>query len=352
MPLIGDVILATPLLRALRCAFPQAIIDVLVYKGHGAVLEGNPDLNRVIEVVERPKGRELSVLLQQLVKKYDLSLSNSTSDRKVLYAMLAARRCITLVPTARWQDAWKRLFCYGWTELDDRRTHTVVQNLRLADLLGIERCYDVVAPRSKNAAELLDSLLPFDRRSQPYAVLHLAPRWHYKRWTPEGWRALAGHLAHRGMRLLVTGAGGKQELEYIRMVIQDMRDDVCNLAAKLRLSEVAELIADCRVYVGPDTAVTHIAAATGAPTVALFGPTNPLKWAPWPRGYAQNRSPFAKVGSRRVNNVFLVQGQGACVPCHEEGCEHHKLSASRCLVEMSANTVIGAVDALVDQYRS
>ncbi len=347
MPLIGDVILVTPLLRSLRRAYPQAIIDVLVYKGHGAVLEGNPDLDRVIEVVERPKGRELIALFRRLFRHYDLSLSNSTSDRKILYAVLAARRCITLVPPARWQDAWKRFFSYGWTELDDRHTHTVVQNLRLADLLGIERCYDVMPPRSEDAAQVLDELLPFDWYSQAYAVLHLAPRWHYKRWTPEGWWALAKHLTDKGLRLVLTGGGDKQELEYIREAMRGMPNGVCNLAARLRFGEVASLIADSRVYVGPDTAVTHIAAATGAPTVALFGPTNPLKWAPWPSDYAENRPPFAKVGTQRVNNVFLVQGEGECVPCHEEGCERHKLSASLCLEQMSSSTVIRAVDEFI-----
>lgn len=351
MPLIGDVILATPLLRALRRAYPRAIIDVLVYKGHGAVLEGNPDLDQIIEIVERPRGQELTALLRRLFRQYDLSLSNSTSDRKILYALLAARRCLTLVPSARWQDAWKRILPYGWTELDDRHTHTVVQNLRLADLLDIERCYEVVAPRSGRAAKVLDTLLPFDRHTQPYAVLHLAPRWHYKRWAPEGWQELAAHLTRKGIRLVLTGGADRQELEHIRTVTQGMRHSVCNLAAKLRLSEVAELITDSHLYVGPDTAVTHIAAATGAPTVALFGPTNPLKWAPWPSGYEKNQPPFAKVGSRHVNNVFLVQGLGECVPCHEEGCERHRLSASRCLEEMAAHTVIGAVDSLLDRHR-
>ena len=346
MPLIGDVILATPLLRSLRWAYPKSTIDVFVYKSHGAVLKGNPDLDRVIEVVERPKGRELFNLFRRLFRHYDLSLSNSTSDRKILYAVLAARRSLTLVPPARWQDAWKRVLSYGWTELDDRYTHTVVQNLRLADLLGIERCYEVVPPQSQHAARLLDELLPFDRRSQAYAVLHLAPRWHYKRWTSAGWKELADYLARRGLRLVLTGGADKQELEYIRTVTQNMPDTVCNLAAKLGFGEVAKLIADSRVYVGPDTAVTHLAAATGAPTVALFGPTNPLKWSPWPRGYAENRPPFAKVGSGRVNNVFLVQGEGECVPCHEEGCERHKLSASLCLEEMAGATVIRAVDEL------
>jgi heptosyltransferase-3 len=352
MPLIGDVILATPLLRTLRQAYPRAIIDVLVNQSHGAVLEGNPDLTHTIEVAERPQGRELLRLFRRLFRRYDLSFSNSTGDRKVLYALLAARRCFTLVPAARWQDAWKRLLSYAWTELDDKATHTVVQNLRLADLLGIECRFEVVIPNAADTEQNLDRLLPFNWRDEAYCVLHLAPRWHYKRWILSGWRALAQHMNHKGFQVILTGGGDKQELEYLHAAFPETPVGITNLAGKLRFGEVARLIMTAQIYVGPDTAVTHIAAAAGTPTIALFGPTNPLKWAPWPRGYASHHAPFSKVGSQRVNNVFLVQGEAECVPCHEEGCEGHKLSFSRCLQELDAARVTQAVDTFIAEKYS
>jgi heptosyltransferase-3 len=352
MPLIGDVILATPLLRTLRQAYPQTIIDVLVNQGHGAVLEGNPDLTHIIEVVERPQGRELLHLFQRLFRRYDLSFSNSTGDRKILYALLAARRCITLVPAARWQDAWKRLLSYAWTELDDKATHTVVQNLRLADLLGFECSFEVVIPSAADTEQNLKRLLSFNWRHEPYCVLHLAPRWHYKRWILSGWRTLAQHMNHKGFQVILTGGGDKQELEYLHAAFPETPVGVTNLAGRLRFSDVARLLKTAQIYVGPDTAVTHIAAAAGTPTVALFGPTNPLKWAPWPRGYASHHPPFSKVGTQRVSNVFLVQGEAECVPCHEEGCEGHKLSFSRCLQELDTARVIQAVDTFIAEKNS
>jgi heptosyltransferase-3 len=347
MPLLGDVLLATPLLRTLRCAYPKASLDILVYRGHEGILEGNPDISNVITVSERPNSSELLSLLKRLFRQYDLAASNSTSDRKVLYTVLAARTRLSVMPPARWQDAWKRILTYGWTELDDESTHSVVQNLRLSDLLGLQRVYEVVAPYAKNAAQTLDRLLPFPWPTQSYAVIHLAPRWTYKRWTISGWARLSRYLIDRGFAVVLTGGSAAQETDYIRSAMPHMPDSVVNVAGKLRFSEVAELIRSCAVYVGPDTAITHIAAATGAPTVALYGPTNPLKWAPWPYLYAHNRPPFGKFGTQRVNNVILVQGPGECVPCHEEGCDRHKQSRSRCLEELDSAQVIRAAEAFI-----
>ena len=72
-----------------------------------------------------------------------------------------------------------------------------------------------------------------------------------------------------------------------------MPEGVVNLAGKLAFWEVALLIGSSKVYIGPDTAVTHLAASTGTPTVALYGPTNPVKWAPWPHGYRQEKTPLS-----------------------------------------------------------
>ncbi len=348
MPLIGDVLLATPLLRSLRQRFPEAIIEVLVYKGHETILEGNPDVNHAISVTERPGFGELAGLIRRIFRRYDLSFSNSTSDRKILYALLAGHKSVSIVPPARWQDAWKRIFNYAWTVLDDESTHTVIQNLRLADLVEVKRCYEVVAPESEIAVQRLSQLMPFPWQTEKYAVLHPTPRWNYKRWTINGWSALAQYLVKKGLHIVLTGGGGQQETKYIQTTTLSMPKGVVNLAGRLRFSEVAKLIASSSIYIGPDTAVTHIAAATGAPTVALFGPTNPLKWAPWPKKYATDKSPFEKVGTQRLNNVLLIQGVGDCVPCHEEGCDRHKLSSSRCLEELSSTTVIRAIDTFID----
>jgi len=344
---LGDVLLITPLLRSIRHAYPDAQIDILVYKHTTAILEGNPDYNHLIPVAEHPNKKEYKTLLKQIFRRYDLSISTLAGDRPIIYALLAAAKRIAIVPPKRWQDSWKRWLVQAWTELDDDKTHTVVQYLRLADLLGIKRYYEIIPPQLTNSNSKLDGLLSFARQKQSYAVLHLAPMWNYKRWTLNGWKELSQYLINSGLKVVLTGGNGKEEIHYIKEALDIMPDTITNLAGKLSFSEVTELIKNSQIYIGPDTAVTHLAAATGTPTIALFGPTNPLKWAPWPCQYADDKTPFDFIGTKKIANVVLLQGQGDCVPCHQEGCDQHRESSSRCLEEISSDTVIHWIKLLI-----
>jgi heptosyltransferase-3 len=342
---IGDVLLTTPFLRSLRLAYPDARIDALVYNWTAGILDGNPDVNNVITVNQDPRFSEYAGLVKEIFRRYDLAVSTLTSDRPILYAFWAAGKRVSLVPPYRLNDAWKRWITQGWVVLDDWDTHTVIQNLRLCDVLDIHRHYHLVVPESPSSSEILTALVPFPRQATPYAVLHMVPLRFYKRWTIKGWQDVAKHLDSMGLRIIIVGGSDKEELEYVKQFIHTCYLKAVDLTGKLKFSETAKLIASCRVYVGLDTAVTHLAAATGAPTVALYGPTNPVKWAPWPRGFKEDRNPFERTGTQRVGNVVLVQGPGDCVPCHEEGCDHHRQSKSRCLEGLGGATVIRAIES-------
>ena len=97
------------------------------------------------------------------------------------------------------------------------------------------------------------------------------------------------------------------------------------------------------LYIGPDTAVSHLAAATGCPTVALFGPMDPRVWGPWPVG-GLDKQWLASKKIQHQGNVWIVQNPMPCLPCTFEGCERHIESYSRCLDELSPAQVLAAVD--------
>jgi lipopolysaccharide heptosyltransferase III len=345
---IGDVLLSTPLIRSMRRAWPQARLEVLVFSGTEGVLQGNPDVDRVISVPLRmPLGRHLR-LLAGLWRKYDLALSLMAGDRPTLYAFVAGRQSLGLLLEGS-KHKWKQSLLSQWIPCDDA-VHTVLLNLRLAERLGVEPCFEVVASwQPEDEAQL--QLLPFEPSAR-YIVLHVYPMYAYKMWRLEAWAELARWIESQGLRVVLTGGAAPDETTYIQHLLPMLPDDTVNLAGKLNLGGVACLLSHAQAYVGPDTAVTHLAAASGIPVVALFGPSNPVKWGPWPQGYNQPCNPYRMHGSQRVNNVVLLQGKGDCVPCMEEGCERNNASLSDCLQNLPVAEVISVLRQLLLERRT
>jgi heptosyltransferase-3 len=327
---LGDVLLTTPFIRSVKRAFPACSIEALVFAGTEGILSGNPDLAGIITVPERPSLRESLVLLRRLLRRYDLALSTQSGDRPTAYAVLAGRQSAGPLDANKLSAALKRLVL-SRSYTSDRTRHRIADLLHLAELLAIPSCAEIVVPQGP----VRSGLLP----AYPYAVAHAAPKYIYKRWTPDGWQKLAGALRRRGLATIVIGAD--TDRAYLDEVWRE--SEVTRLDGALAWPELSALIGAARVYIGPDTAVTHLAAATGTPTVALFGPTDPRIWGPWPVGGLDR--PWSAAGTiQRRGNVWLVQNPLPCLPCQLEGCERRLDSHSQCLDELSADQVADAVD--------
>jgi heptosyltransferase-3 len=346
MRYLGDVLLTTPLLHSLRQAYPDAQLDVLVFRNTASMLEGNPDVDHIITTPNRPKFLDYRQLFRQIFRQYDLAITTQSGDRPFLYTMLAAPLRVAAVPPKNTTGWWKRFFVQHWTEFDDDNTHTVLQHLKLLDLIEVPRCFLLVPPQVDNTRQLAEQF-PFLADNTHYAVLHPHPQWTYKQWTVAGWIEIGLYLKELGLKLVLSGGSAQEEIDYVANIQRQLPDDTINLAGRVSLAQLASIIAQAKLYIGPDTGITHLAAATGIPVIALYGPTNPVKWAPWPIGYNQNINPFQKTGSQHVHNVSLIQGKGDCVPCHLEGCDKHQQSRSQCLDLLSPQRVKKIIDQVL-----
>jgi len=348
MRYLGDVLLTTPLLHSLRQAYPDAQLDVLVFRNTASMLEGNPDVDHIITTPNRPKFLDYRQLFRQIFRQYDLAIATQPGDRPFLYTMLSAPLRVAAVPLKNTTGWWKRFFVQHWTEFDDDNTHTVLQHLKLLDLIQVPRRFSLVPPQVENTRQLAEQF-PFLVDNTGYAVLHPHPQWIYKQWTVAGWIEIGLYLKELGLKLVLSGGPGQEEIDYVANIQRQLPDDTINLAGRASLAQLASIIAQAKLYIGPDTGITHLAAATGIPVITLYGPTNPVKWAPWPSGYNQNINPFYKTGSQNVNNVSLIQGKGECVPCHLEGCDRHQQSRSQCLDELLPQQVKEAINQALKQ---
>lgn len=328
---IGDLLLTTPLIRSLRRAWPESEIDVLVFDNTEGIVAGNRDINRVIAMPQRPTLAESARLFMKLWRRYDVAVSTQSGDRPTTFAFAAGRLRVGVTSDndpllAR---AIKRVALHRRVPTAEN-LHRVEQMLRLADALDIERVPDLVCPAAASSSQAT----PVGN----YAVIHASPMFAYREWTKDGWRAITAALAQRGISVVAIGGPGEAERRYLEDVWRGVAD-----FHQVGWAETMTLLSKAKIYIGPDTSVTHLAAAAGCPTIALFGPMDPRVWGPWPVGGLTTPWTASSTIQNR-GNVWIVQNPLPCLPCTFEGCERHIGSRSACLDELKPEQVITAVD--------
>jgi heptosyltransferase-3 len=331
---LGDVLLTTPLVRSLKQGLPSARVDMLVFRGTEGILAGNPDIDGVITVATRPTPAHTVALIRSLWRRYDLAITTQTGDRPTFLAFVAGRTRVGLVPAQGGGRWWKRRALHQCVAADPG-SHRVIELLEVARALGVPLAPELVPPGGAFA----EALRPHGR----YAVLHANPLYRFRRWTDDGWRAIARALAERGLKVIATGGPDPAERAYLDALWNGADAPVERVDGKLDWPQLAALIGGAAVYVGPDTSMTHLAAATGCATVALYGPASPHVIGPWPIGGL--KSLWARAGTiQHRGNVWVVQNPLPCLPCERLGCEGHYQSYSQCLDELPARQVLAAVD--------
>lgn len=344
---IGDVLLTTPLIASLRARWPQSQIDALVFRGSDGILAGNPDLSAIIAIPEKASPLDTLRLAARLWRDYDLAISTQTGDRPTAFAWIAGRARIGLVRPDDKLGWLKHRLLHGRVAAD-LGVHRIVEGGRLLEAAGVSLVPDLVPPRG----DVPSGTIP----AQRYAVLHPNPKFAYKRWNAEGWRKLAARLAGNGLAVFVTGGPDAAERAYLDG-LWPVPAAVTRMDGKLDWPQLAALMASAAVYVGTDTSMTHLAAASGCPTVALYGPVDPRIMGPWPTG-GLVAAPWQAAGTvQQRGHVWLVQNPAACpfhtLPCEKLGCDGHLDSRAQCLDEMTAEQVWLAVEqALAGQHRS
>lgn len=338
---IGDVLLTTPLVQAARERWPQARLEVLGFAGTLGMLRGNPAIDELIETPARLGWRGFWRLLRRLWRRYDLALVTQPSDRAHLIAFFAARARSGIVPQRHGSNWWKtRLLRHVVTSRGDLGdVHVVQEKLALLApwLLGDTAAAQVQAPPG--------APLPVDLQAQlqPGAViLHVPSMWSYKQWPVANYRALARELLAQGLQVVLTGGPGPRDRECIAPLLDlAPAPQLLDVSGRLDFNQLATLLRGAALYIGPDTSVSHLAAATGVPTLAIFGPTNPQRWAPWPARPAAQELFQRSALVQQAGNVTLLQGGLHCVPCGRAGCEDHHHSRSDCLVAITPERVLG-----------
>src|ERR1044072_7106527 len=324
---IGDTVLATPSLFALKRFLPNAQIDILVEDWVAPVLDNHPHVDNVI-VLERGG----------LMARARVARELRAANYDVVYNLHGGTTAtfLTRATGARHRVGFKS-YQYGqlhnhqapsplllWQQ---QKTHTVEQQLALLGCTGVPvtdrpRTNLGISPKAaETVARLLDEA---GLSEQNIALIHPAAAFATKQWAVEKFARVVEFLAERGFTSVAIAASDEQAL------LEQLRSETTVKVVTLALSlpEVTALAARSQLFVGNDSGIAHIAAAVGTPSVVVFGSSNIAHWRPW------NRAP-----------AEVVFEEMPCQPCHGYFCE--KFSQPECILRVPVDRVIAAIERLL-----
>jgi len=305
---LGDVVLTTPLLRAIRARHPEADITFVVRSRYADVLAGNPAVNRVATLAPGEPLRALAKRLDPATYDAQIDLQSSARSRRL-------RRLLGGTWGVVDRRRWARLALI-WLGIDRYHRHlpAVEQFFEAAGALDVRpdgRPAEVF-PTADDEARAA-ALVP-----EGAVVLVPGARSATKRWPAAHWRGLADRLATRGLRLAAVGSEDERPLLGGPGVID---------AYGLPLRATAAVLRRARVVVANDSGLMHLATAVGRPVIVLLGPTVKAF------GYYPYGVP-AQVLERALS----------CRPCTPSGSNHCPLGHHRCMIEIAPDEVVKAVE--------
>ena len=254
---IGDAVLSTGLLDHLMRAHPEARFTIVCGRVAEGVFRRMPRLERLISVEKRPYSLHwLEIWGQAAATRWDLVVD--------LRASAIAWLLWTRV----------RKIIQGGRRPGHRLTH-------LAALLGVDPPPLPVIWTAPEDTARAAALLP---AGQPWLVLGPTANWHSKVWPADRFAELALRLtapegAFPGAGIAILGGPGDQERSMATPVLTAL-PQALDLVGKLDLPEVAAVLARAAMFIGNDSGLMHLAAAAGAPTIGLFGPTPSDEYGP------------------------------------------------------------------------
>jgi predicted lipopolysaccharide heptosyltransferase III len=324
---IGDLILTTPAVAALRERFPDADITMVVSSECADLRPAISNVDRMLMV--RRNFRDLALFLSVAAGKFDCCVDFTRNDRSAFLALFSGAPKRVVSYRVREQAKTRARAYTHFVTVRMRDVHTIDYHLALVQALGTgttSRAPHLVLPEI--AYEKANALRREWKIGRPYIILHPGSARYEKLWKPARWAKLIDHFGQNsGVDLVLTSGPSSDEQAHVAGIKDKTQQHIADLSGKTDLLTLAALISQARLLVTVDSAPMHLAAATRTPQVILFGPTNPFHWHP-------NQSP-----------AVILQGDSA-----EPVTEFAPVRPRVAMSEISTEAVIGAMDSLLSPH--
>ncbi len=326
---LGDIILSTAALRAIREKFPQANfkISFLIGEDSKDILLRCPYIDELLVCDLKNKDRGLNGLwgIGRILRKKNfdivIDLQNSRSSHILSYLAASVNRY--------GYDNKKLAFLLNHRIKDQKPAiDPVTHQFRVLKMLGIDLLDNRLelwpsGEDVKHVEELLNEQWLSEVQKVVGINISASKRWSTKLWPRQYLGRLCEELGFRDIRVVITGT--EQDLVYANMLINSLKNTkIINACGKTSVNELAALIKKCHVFISGDSSPLHIASAVGTPFIALFGPTDSRRHLPPGKNY-----------------IVINKGLD-CSPCYKTRCR-----TKRCMVEITPEEVLAAVEKLL-----
>ncbi|MBI5872652.1 MAG: lipopolysaccharide heptosyltransferase II [Candidatus Omnitrophica bacterium] len=325
---IGDCVLATASLAALKKKFPSSKIVCLVGRQAKDILERCPYIDELIvcDFKGRDKGiKGLWALARKLARRrFDMSidLQNNKKSHILSFATCCGRRY--------GYDNGKFGFLLNKKIKDTPEAiGPVAHQFRVLEMLDIDYSGERLELWPSEDDKRFAEKFLAEQGQMPRHLIGInigaSPRWQSKRWVAKKFAQVCDSLDQKGYRVLLTGSA--DDASFAKKILKDVRSRPICSVAQTSILELAALVAKCRVFITSDSAPLHVAAAMRTPFVAFFGPTDPARHLP----------PAER---------FVVLRQKGCPPCYKDTCIK---GTNACMANIEVKDVLAAVDSLLEK---
>jgi lipopolysaccharide heptosyltransferase II len=320
---IGDTVLATPSLTALRRFLPDAKIDILLEDWVAPLLDDHEAIDEVIAVGKGLKAR--AEVVRRLRKaRYDVAFNLHGGTTSTFLTVLSGAKHRVGYSNYQYSFLYNHLLSSSSDFWGQEFTHSAEQQLALLGSVGIPVEDRPQSRLTVTAAASASVDAKFDRTA-PFALIHPAAAFATKQWDAENFARIAEYLAARGIKRVAIAT--KKERLVLERLTAESRVPITTFD-DLSLPEIVALTSKAELFIGNDSGIAHIAAAVNTPSVVVFGSSNRNHWGPWTSAPAE-----------------MVFEKFNCQPCPGYVCEVY--GEPRCILSVKPDSVIAAIERVL-----
>jgi len=305
---IGDIVLTTPALAALKTSLPGSEIHYVVEEPYAQLIDHHPAVDQAIIIRSKPGLREFLTLLRRLRKKhYDVVIDFHGGPRAFT---------ITLTTPAARKIGYHLPLKHRFYDLtiprgkEEHPIHSVENHLNLIRALGLSipsvppLALPEALPEEREKVQRL--LKQHSLQGTDFLVLHVGAGNEFRHWGRENLLLFLQLYTKEGLPLPLCLVGGPEDIDTASYLLHNLPSrstlPIINVVNHFTLRELYYFFQQARLFIGPDSGPMHIAAAAGLPLVVYFGPTLPAHFGPW------------------QTKAIILEKNYSCRPCRQRTC--------------------------------